>query len=162
MNETYFEILVYIRRQEQLNLRVENEAERVMADVPNYGNGYWDKQKQEEIQRHLYPVRFNEIVGAIEIHNVGTQLRADWWFSSKQRIVPGARSRGEISYVGKLLEIDYDRTEMVSFEIFDDFRKNLKQEIERNRRLKKRFIDFDAFDRCGPFVNWRAILGLNA
>jgi len=36
MNDTYFEILVYALRQEQLNIRVENKAERVMADVPNY------------------------------------------------------------------------------------------------------------------------------
>lgn len=104
MKETYFEILVYTCRQSQLVERVEREAERVMADVPDYGNGFWEEQKESEIQRHLYPIRFNEVVGTIEVHKLGTQLRADWWFTRKKRVAIGGRSRGEIRYIGKLLE----------------------------------------------------------
>jgi hypothetical protein len=160
MNEAYFEILVYTCRQAELVERVEREAGRVMADVPDYGNGFWEKQKVSEIQRHLYPIRFNEAVGAIEVHKLGSQLRADWWFTGKQRVVVGARSRGEIRHIGKLLEKNYNRTRKSSAEIFEDFREALGLEVRGNRRLKWRFVDFEAFDRCGPYVDWRAILGL--
>ena len=27
-------------------------------------------------------------------------------------------------------------------------------------RLKHRYVDFEAFDRCGPFIDWRATLKL--
>lgn len=162
MNETYFEILVYTCRQAQLAERVERKTERVMSDVPDYGNGFWEEQKESEIQRHLYPIRFNEVVGAIEVHKLGTQLRADWWFTRKQRVVVGGRSRGEIRYIGKLLEKSYSGTKKSSPEIFQDFREALGIEVRADRRLKKRFVDFDAFDRCGPYVDWRAVLGLKS
>lgn len=162
MNETYFEILIYTCSQAQLVERVEREAERVMADVPDHGNGFWKKQKESEIQRHLYPIRFNELVGAIEVHKLGTQLRADWWFTRKQRVAVGGRSRGEICYIGKLLEKSYNRTRKSSPQIFKDFREALGIEVLADRRLKRRFVDFDAFDRCGPYVDWKAVLGLTS
>lgn len=161
MNETYFEIFVYTCRQTELVERVEREVERAMADVPDYGNGFWEKQKESEIQRHLYPVRFNEVVGSIEVHRLGSQLRADWWFTGKKRVVPGSRSRGEIRYIGKLLERSYSRTRKSSAEIFEDFRGALGVEVGSNSRLKRRFVDFGAFDRCGPYIDWRAILELS-
>lgn len=162
MNETYFEILVYTCRQAQLVARVERETQRIMADVPDYKNGFWEEQMNSEIQRRLYPVRFNEVVGAIEVHTLGAQLRADWWFTKKRKVVVGGNSRGAIRHVGKLLECSYSQTEKSSSEIFQDFREALRIEVRSDRRLKRRFVDFDVFDRCGPCIDWRAVLGLNS
>lgn len=162
MNETYFEILVYTCRQAELVERVELKVQRAMADVPDYGSGFWEEQKESAIQRQLYPVRFNEVVGSIEVHKIGSQLRADWWFTRKQRVVPGPRSRGDIRHIGKLLEKSYSRTRKSSREIFEDFREALGIEVSANRRLQRRFVDFDSFDRCGPYIDWRAILGLSS
>ena|SRR5690554_748122 len=162
MNETYFEILVYTCRQAELLERVERDAERCMEGVPNYENGFWEEQRESEIQRRLYPIRFNEVVGAIEIHKLGTQLRADWWFTKRRNVVVGGRSRGAIRRVGKLIERSYSQTQKSSSEIFEDFKEALQVEVRSDRRLKRRFVDFDAFDRCGPSIDWRGVLGLDS
>jgi len=160
MNETLFEIPIYSCNQSEYVARVEAEAAESMASVPNYGNGFWEKQRQDEIQRHLKSVRFNELIGCVEVHVMGSQLRADYWFTIKKRIVIGSKDKGVIKPKGKLLEKHYSRSASSSLDLFHDFRKALLQRINQHSRLKKRFIDFDAFDRCGPHVNWRAILKL--
>lgn len=160
MNETYFEILIYTVSQEELVERVKRQTDRTMQSVPDFGNGFWQEQKESEIARHLYPIRYNEIVGAIEVHKLGSQLRADWWFTEKQKVMVGGRSQGEIKHIGKLIEIDYSCTPMSSAEIFEDFREALVAEVKANRRLKRRYLDFETFNRVGPLLDWRIVLGL--
>lgn len=129
-----------------------------MATVPDYKNGFWQEQRDQEIRRHLKPVRYNELIGCIEVHTIGTQLRADRWFTDKKRIVVGSQQKGVITWRGKLLEKHYSRSKLSSPNIFADFRKALMSAIGDSPSLKNRFIDLSAFDRCGPFVDWRALL----
>lgn len=160
MNETYFELPVYSCNQEALVERVTKDAEKVMAGVRGYGNGFWQEQLADEIKRHLFPIRFNELVGSIEVHVIGSQLRADYWFTDKKKIVIGSKSKGTIRPVGKLIEIHYKQSRLSSLEIFDDYRKKLEKRVKEHSRLKRRFVDYSVFDRCGPFVDWRRVLNL--
>jgi len=160
VNDTYFEILVYSCNQDSFVAKVTAEVEKNMASVPYRGTDIWNRIREEEIQRHLKPVRYNEIVGAVEVHTVGSQLRADYWFSDKSRIVVGSRAKGVIKWRGKLIEKWYDDSGLSSLEIFDDFRAALGEQVRGHPRLKNRFVDFEALDRGGPLVDWRKALGL--
>ena len=84
MKERLFEIPVYSCSQSEFVARVHADAAKSMASVPNYGSGFWEQQLQEEVQRHLKPVRWNELVGSIEVYAMGSQLRADYWFTEKR------------------------------------------------------------------------------
>lgn len=160
MNETFFELPVYSCSQETFVDRVTKEAEKVMAGVRDYGNGFWQEQLADEIKRHLIPVRFNELVGCIEVHVMGSQLRADYWFTDKKKIVIGSKSKGTIRPIGKLIEKHYRSSRLSSSEIFYDFRKTIETRVKEHSRLKRRFVDYSVLDRCGPFIDWRRILKL--
>jgi hypothetical protein len=158
INDVVFEILVYACDQEAFIRRVESDADKTMALVPGKGTDFWKEQRNDEIQRHMKSVRYNETVGCIEIHIVGTQLRADYWFTDKARVVLGSNQKGTIKHRGKLLERSYNLSKLSSAEIFKDFRKALDRAIRENGRLKNRFTNFEAFDRCGPFIDWCSML----
>jgi len=160
MNDTIFEILIYSCTQDEFVTRITEAADKNMAIVPDYGTGFWQEQRQDEINRNLKPIRYNELIGGIEVHPLGTQLRADYWFTNKNRIVINSNTKGLIKWCGKLLETHYERSQLSSQQIYEDFRGALVREIEKSARLRKRYVDFEAFDRCAPFVNWRGLLGL--
>lgn len=160
MKETYFELPIYSCSQEALVERVTKTARKSMATVRDYGNGFWQEQLADEIRRHLIPIRFNELVGSIEVHVKGSQLRADYWFTDKKKIVIGSRSKGAIRPIGRLIENHYKSSRLSSSEIFDDFSQSLKRRVNEHSRIKRRFVDYSIFDRCGPFIDWRSILTL--
>ena len=161
INNALFEVLVYTCSQEQFVEHVTATVDKYMASVHGAGTPIWEQQREEEIQRHLYPVRYNELVGAIEVHRVGSQLRADYWFAEKSRIVIGSKQKARIRWCGKLLEKHYSySSKMSSSEIFSDFREALAKEVRRSGWLKRRCIDLSTFDRCGPYIDWRSILEL--
>jgi len=161
LNDTYFEVLVYSCDQDRFVAKVTADVDKYMAEVPDYGNGFWQQQRDEGIQRELKPVRYNELVGCIDIYVFGSQLRADYWFTEKRHVIIGSRVKGTIRPHGKLLEKWYSHSKLSSPEIFADFRAALNTEVRRHSRLNNRYIDFDAFERCGPFIDWREILKLN-
>ncbi len=160
MNENYFEIPVHSCSQECFFERVKNNAEKVMAGIPNNGNGFWEEQLEDEINRHLYSVSYNEIIGSINVYAMGSQLRADYWYTNKKSIVIGSKVKGTIEPRGKLIECHYKASNLLSVEIYEDFRRKLEKSVNEHFILKKRFVDYSTFDRCGPFIDWRKILNL--
>lgn len=148
------------------------------------GAEHWTEEKICEVRDRLlerkawfsngYPVRYNELVGCIEVHSVFTQLRADWWFAVSKKSTTGREdSRRATIRIGSniksiirprcaLIEPCYSQPYRTSLEIFQDFRRLLEQAIKGNSLLRRRWVDFDAFDRCGPLVDWRAALSLDS
>ena len=114
---------------------------------------------QRNLQGCLRAVRYNEFVGCIEVHRVGWQLRADRWYSRKKRIVIGFHEKGTVHWSGKLLEKGYNGSTLSSRN-FEDFRSALTAAIRRDPQFRRRWVDFTAFDRTGPYVDWRAIFNL--
>jgi hypothetical protein len=160
INDVLFEIPVYSCSQEQFVAHVTATADKHMATVFGAGSPIWQEQRDEEIQRHLHPIRYNELIGAIEVHRVGSQLRADYWFSEKSRIIIGSKQKARIRWCGKFLEKHYRYSKLSSPEIFHDFREALVEQIKGSGRLKRRCVDLTAFDRSGRYVDWRRILEL--
>jgi hypothetical protein len=160
LNDTYFEVLVYSCDQDAFVAKVTTDVDNYMAIVPDYGNGFWQQERDEGIKRELKPIRYNELVGCLDIYAFGSQLRADYWFTDKKRVIAGARVKGTIRPCGKLIEKRYSHSNLSSPEIFADFRAALNAQVRRHSRLRNRYVDFGAFDRCGPLVDWRAVLKL--
>jgi hypothetical protein len=172
-NDTLFEILVYSCDQDEFLNVVTAKVDKLMAQrrgsLNAFGTTPAQEQRDEElrtqmrdkgIQSELKPIRYNELVGCIEVHTVFTQLRADYWFTEKKRILIGSKVKGIVNWCGKLLEKEYRGSQLTSHEVFRDFRGCLTRAAGSNARLRRRYIDFEAFDRCGPFVDWRAALHL--
>ena len=161
MNNALFEIFIYTCTQEQFVDRVRSDVESWFTDHVSKTNvSIWQQGRDEEIQRHMKSVRYNELVGCIEIYAQGSQLRAGYWFSEKKKIIVGSRERPVIKWRGKLLEKHYRHTRLSSPAIFHDFRNSVAHAASQRKRLEPRFIDFAAFDRCGPFIDWRQVLQL--
>lgn len=159
VNRTLFEILVYSCTQEEFNRRATEEVDRFMNDVPKYEESFWQEQRQQELQARLHPIKYNEVVGSIEVYALGTQLRADYWFTEKSRIIIGSGTARRIRWMGKLVECRFSSQELSdATSIFRKFRKALDSAIGDTRSLKGRFVDFDAFDRCGPLLDWASAI----
>lgn len=189
MNNTLFEILVYSCDQKTFHDHMVGSVEHPIRQhaarnsLSALGDEPWTEEKICEfrdkcLERQAwfsggYPVRYNELVGCIEVHTVCTQLRADWWFAISKKSTTGSEdSRRATIRIGSriksiirsrdvLIEPCYAEPYLTSLEIFQDFRGWLGQAIRRNSLLRKRWVDFEAFDRCGPLVDWRAALGLD-
>ena len=161
MNNPYFEILIYSCSQSQFldHITKETEKDLVSAGI-NYGNGLWKQMRQKEIKRRLKPVRYNELIGSIEVYPFGSQLRADYSFTDKKRIYIGTKVKGIIKRKGKFLEKRYGHSKLTSPEIFRDFRDALERRVKESRRINSRYVDYSAFDKCGEFIDWRKILNL--
>ena len=160
-NRTAFEILVYSADQTEVQKRIEQLADKAMAIVPGKGTEFWQKQWDDTVDRRWRTSLFNELIGAIEVHLVETQLRADYWFTDKKRIVVLSSARGNIGHRGQILEMEYRDSRLSSTELFYDFRRKLQSAIDATPRLVNRFVNLQPFDRCGPFVDWRSLLKLS-
>jgi hypothetical protein len=133
-----------------------------MEKVRRFDDQIWQEQRDDELKRRLAPIRFNEIIGYIEVHLVGSQLRADYWFTDKSRIVLSSRSKGRLIWRGKLIEKHFPpHRELSANMIFEEFRKSLQRAVGESDRLRNRFVDFTAFDRCGPFIDWSSLIEAN-
>jgi len=97
---------------------------------------------------------FNEIIGYIRLHFLGTQVRGEYFGSSKKRIV---RTRK------KLLEY---RTWKLAPEVFIESPQGngeivaaVREYIEDCRReLPRRYIDASMFEAMALYINWAALL----
>ena len=159
ITDTIFEIPIYSCSQAQFNERITNQVDKHMHGITNYGNGFWEQQREQELHARLGPTRFNEVIGYIDIHVLGSQVRADYWLSNKAKIVIGTKTKGRITPRGKLFEAHfYPKGQLNSIEIFHQFRKSLERVIRDNQLLKDRHIDFAAFDRCGPYIDWANLI----
>jgi hypothetical protein len=160
INDTIFEILVYVCDQSSFYRRQSDRLAKVVdncypnALVPYFSVEDRDRLQQKLLQGSLYPVKYNELIGAIEIHAVCTQIRADWYFTKSKHVC--FSNRKKIEWRDKLLEMGTSPNQS-SVDIFLTFRNVLHKAIKANRQLRKRFIDFEAFDRCGPHIDWHAL-----
>jgi len=136
------------------------ELKRLLDSVKT--DGILKQMVEKQFRRQWRDVRYNELVGCIEICTVQTKLRADYWFTTKKRVVVGSDTKGNIEFRGRLLEKEYGHSTLTSEAVFQDFRAALQCEIEDNSLLRRRYIDFRAFDRCGPLVDWRGALQLQS
>lgn len=97
---------------------------------------------------------FNEIIGYIKLHFLGTQVRGEYYASSKKRIVR-TRSRTLEFQTWKLapeVDIDLPLTNTTIRKAISDYIQDCRKEIPR------RFIDAALFEAVSPHVDWLSLL----
>lgn len=97
---------------------------------------------------------FNEIVGYIRLHFLGTQVRGEYFAPSKKRIVRSRRRTFDYQTWKLAPEIDiaapYETSQILSA---------IREYIQDCRReLPRRYIDDSIFEQISPHVDWQALL----
>jgi hypothetical protein len=98
---------------------------------------------------------YNEIIGYIQLHFLGTQIRGEYWQIKGKRIQRTRRKVFEWRTWKLAHEIDIS-TGASNSEIYALIREYL---ADCARELKGRHIDVRRLEAIGPYVDWRGLLG---
>ena len=98
--------------------------------------------------------RYNEIVGYLRLHFLGSQVRAEYWRVEAKRIVRTRRKRIEFRdwKLAPETEVPVDGT---SEEIYAAVREHVE---DCRRELGSLVLDTTALETLGPYLDWRALL----
>lgn len=94
--------------------------------------------------------RFNEIVGYIRLHFLGSQVRGEYYGVRKQRVV---RTRTKtLEYITWKIapELDIPHTQ-TNAEIFETVRRYLNS---CRKELPGRYLDTELFEGVGKYIDW--------
>ena len=96
---------------------------------------------------------YNEIIGYIRLHFLGTQVRGEYYAVRRKRIVRTRRKTLEFQ-TWKLVperEISNSASSKKSYSIVLEYIDACRNE------LKGRYVDASGLERIGPYVNWKAL-----
>lgn len=111
--------------------------------------------RSRDILRDKYGGRwdFNEIVGYIRLHFLGTQIRGEYFGSPNKRI----RRSKKKSFVFKTWKLAPEITinpPHSSEQILESVREYIK---ECEQELPRRYIDTSTFEALAPYVDWKKL-----
>ena len=112
-----------------------------------------DSAIRDHLQR-VYggPWEFNEIIGYIKLHFLGSQIRGEYFAVRRKRIVRTRRKLLEFQTWKLAPEISVNPESSVTIlESIYSYIGACRKEIPR------RYIDTEMFDALAPFVNWKAL-----
>ncbi|HHC6640669.1 TPA: hypothetical protein ACN397_004601 [Vibrio parahaemolyticus] len=97
---------------------------------------------------------FNEVIGYIEIHIMGNQVRGKYWQDDKKRFVKSRRK--QFKYVTHKLvpEVSFPR----SADNTQIYQAVLEYVSHCQRYLKSRYIDQSNLTNIGKYVDWKALI----
>jgi hypothetical protein len=100
---------------------------------------------------------YNEIIGYLRLHILGTQIRGEYWQHKAKKLV---RSRKrQFKYITHKLSAEKEFLLSGSNkEIYND----ILEYIEMCKKtLKKRCIDTSNFEKIGPHIDWKGLIANN-
>jgi len=103
--------------------------------------------------------RYTQAVGWIRIFIFGWDVRGEYWFVNAKRI-DREMNKKKYEWKGKAFELSFSSENISSLEIYQAISMHLEN-LKSERPFKGRFIDMEAFQSVGPFINWRKILSLD-
>jgi hypothetical protein len=163
MSSVYFyDLPVYRLSYDQYNAlmdqRLAAQVERLKF-IPGYEP---PKETVDGMSQRQYeefgPWRFNETIGYIRLHFLGSQVRGEYFSAEKKRNLLG-RKKVFVYRTWKLAaEVDIHRGQQVSNE---RVWQAIQEYVARCRKeLKKgRVIDDSLLQTVGPYTDWLALLG---
>lgn len=97
--------------------------------------------------------RYNEIIGYIRLHLLGSQIRGEYFSVTKTRVVRTRKKVLEYQTHKLAPEIDIPATATSSdiYELVIEYVNRCKREI------KERFIDSELLEFVGQYVNWQKL-----
>ncbi len=138
----------------RLNDQIEN-LRRIPGDEP-------PRSVVDSIQQHQYrrygPWRFNEIVGQIRLHFLGTQLRGEYFSAEKKRNPLGRTRVFTYRSIKLAAEINISPSSPTSnaqvWEAIQTYVDRCRGELAEGR-----LIDDSLLSAIGPHVDWLKLLG---
>lgn len=98
---------------------------------------------------------YNEIIGWIQLHFLGTQIRGEYWAVDAKRITRTRKKIFEFKSWKLVPEHDVPDT-ATNTEIFGIIQNYL---VECQKELKHRYIDTSRLELIGRYVDWRLLIG---
>lgn len=138
-------------------------------DLTIYGTNTEDRKSRQafyeskpdnkiNFEHHLHksfggPWIFNEVVGYIRLHFLGTQVRGELWMVDRKRIV---KSRKKLILL-QSEKVSYE--EQIPFNASNEqvYRAILVYLNRAKKELEGRVVDTTLFERLGQFVDWNAL-----
>ena len=165
MVKRFFEIPVYRLPQERYYEEMTAYIEKVMYPGPPAHNAglkrlhekYPDiKINFEEHIRAAYGGAwdYNEIIGWVQLHFLGSQIRGEFWRVKAKRLVRSMKKVFEFRTLKLAPEISIPH-EADNKEIYHLINKYL---ADCRKELKNRCLDTSRLDVVGPYVDWRALI----
>lgn len=109
--------------------------------------------REHLVARYGGPWNYNEIVGYIRLHFVGSQIRGEYFSVDRKRVVR-TRTKTYIWRTHKLapeINIPSDAKSEDIFEIIKQYFRDCQHEVPR------RHIDAELLEVIGPYVDWRRL-----
>ena len=131
-----------------------------LPTTPNRPSGAQQLSPQDAYMLdHLYwsyggSWKYNEIVGYLRLHFLGSQVRAEYWRAEAKRIVRTRRKRIEFRdwKLAPEKEIPMDGTS-------EDIYAAVRAHVEDCRReLGRLVLDSTPLETLGPYIDWRTLL----
>lgn len=102
--------------------------------------------------------RYTQAVGWVRLYVLGDQIQGDIWFVGAKRVSRRMNKR-KFEYFGKAFELSFFPGEDSSSDIYCQVRSALEN-LSKEKPFRRRYLDLEAFYHVGPFINWRALIGL--
>jgi len=100
------------------------------------------------------PWNYNEIIGFLRLHFLGSQVRAEYWRVDVKRIVR-SRTKIFVPWAHKLVPEKELPMSGTSEEIFRAVTGHVE---DCKRSLRDRHVDATTLESLGPYIDWRALL----
>jgi hypothetical protein len=164
MLTNFYDVPVYRLPEEQYNAEMSAHIEETMYPPGDpWSEVTREFHKREPHHRtafrdHLWRSyggmwRYNEIIGYIRLHFLGSQIRGEYASSIKRRAVRTRRKIFEYQTHKLAAEVDIPRDANNG-----DILLLLRKYLERcGQELPKRHIDTRMFDAVAPFIDWRCL-----
>lgn len=164
LGKTFFEIPIYRCNMEHHTDEMNKDKERHINLSLEFSGARTQRERECVIQSaesafdrsQWYPWRYNEAIGWIRLCQHGRRITGELWFIRAKKIRKGLVRKRFYYHTGKIIELNF-RPEDSSERVFC----RVCNELERlscGSRLRKHYVDLQAFQAIGSFVNWRRLL----
>lgn len=163
MERYIFEILLYREPQHTFDERYQAAVDTFMKPIRHPTVGANPDHNPCEIvwedifwRRYGGPWNYNQIVGAIRLYALGTQIRGELWISDRSRYRRNMSNKN-ISLAGSVFEVTVHEPTTDA----DVFREILERIVSFCRDRQRFVADLQCFQTTGPHINWTRLFSPN-
>ena len=153
-NERYFfDIPVFRCESEKWNKEQKDKKVKLAQNIAGVGKKITEKElayAESFVGREWSTYYYSEMIGMIRLFSINMQIRGELWFV-KQKISKNLK-RKKWQYIGKIFEYCLE-TGYENLDIFKWINERLKKE-NNEWVLKNRYIDTEAFENSGVYINY--------
>lgn len=113
----------------------------------NFPNFDYKKFANKVSEKKFSSFYYSEMIGMIKLFAIRNQIRGELWFV-KQKLSKNLKNKSW-HFVGKLFEY-FVKTNDTNEQIF----KFIIEDIENQKKLKKRYIDIESFLNSGKYIDF--------